>query len=89
MQLYGNNQFQPNTMQAQQNIPSFFGNTQPQPQPQPQLQNQFNPLQMQVPPQNFSHQSIAQFGSSSHPQQFYGQSIFQNPGWNNNNQNSK
>ena len=54
---------------------SLFGNMPPQPQ------NSFtNPP---IPPPNFSHQNVAQFGSTSQPQQFYGQSHSQNvlPGW--------
>ena len=62
-----------NQIPMQQNQPSFFGNMQSQPQ--------FSFPPMPTPPSNFSHQNIAQFGSSCQPQQFIGQNIFQGP-WN-------
>ena len=97
MQLYnGTNNFQQNPPVQQNPVPnqqpSLFGNgpAQNQPNQQPSLfgnmpaQNQLN---MPVPPPNFSHNNVAQFGSAQQPQPFYGQSfppnMYQgNPNWN-------
>ena len=68
----------PMQMQMQQHPSSLFGNMQPQPQ------FHFPPM----PPSNFSHQNIAQFGSSNQPQPFFGQNMHQGP-WNQNNQKDK
>ena len=83
VQLYGgNNNYQASLTPAQQNAPSFFGNSM-------QSQTPFNLPTNPPPPQNFSHQNIAQFGSSTQNYQFYGQNMFQGPHWNNNQSDKK